>query len=828
MSDVERCRATDLPIRESGGGAAKAGSLRRATEAVARSLRRRRVPVLLQLSAVECGAACLAMILSFYGRKTSIAECRERCGVGRDGLTARTIAEAARSYGLRVQAFSLEPNDLPDVRLPAIVHWRFNHFVVLERWSPKGAEIVDPSGGRRRLSVAEFDAGFTGVALTFEPAASFTVRRTAAQPSLFRYVSMYVGRMPGVLAQILAASLLLQVLGLILPIATQVLVDRVLPFHMTNVMAILALGLGLLLLTQLALGYLRAALLVHLQGRLDSQMMRGFVEHLFALPVHFFHQRSSGDLVMRLGGNAMIRETLSSQTMSIVLDGGFVLGYLAILWAREPSFALLALGIGALQAALLLGTTRLTHHLTQRDLAAQAEAQSYLVEALKGIATLKASGAEDRAFEHWSNLFLQELHLTLLRSQVSAVVEMATSAVRAFAPLALLWLGVLRVLDGSMSLGTMLALNALAVAFLTPLGSLAGTSQRLQIVRAYFDRLTDVLEAEPEHESGSRLPAPRLAGRIELRNVSYRYDPHAPLALRDVSVTVEPGQKIALVGATGSGKSTLAMLLLGLYMPTEGQIRYDGVPIERMDLRSLRRQFGVVLQEPFLFAGSIQQNISFNNPALGLEEVMEAARLAGIHETIMQMPMGYETLVAEGGTALSGGQRQCLAIARALAHKPAVVLLDEATSHLDVVTEQEVDSNLSRLMCTRIVIAHRLSTIRNADLILVLHRGAIVERGLHGELLAMEGYYARLVETQLQTESSSLVRVVANPRARCTGCGHPVRGRYCTFCGARVQPMRRAATEAQVALPTEPYSRPGASALAAADATLLLGRAGSQ
>ncbi|MBV9282537.1 MAG: peptidase domain-containing ABC transporter, partial [Chloroflexi bacterium] len=343
---------------------------------------KRRVPVLQQLGAVECGAACLAMILSYFGRKTSVAECRERCGLGRDGLTARTIADAARSYGLNVRAFSLEPADLPLIGLPAIIHWDFNHFVVLERWSPRGVHIVDPAGGRRFVTAEEFDAHFTGVALVFEPGPGFVKRRRAAQPSLLRYVSAYAWRTPGVLAQVLAASLLLQVLGLALPVFTQVLVDRVLPYHMANVMVILATGLVLLLLTQLILGYLRAALLVYLQGRLDSQMMLGFVEHLLALPLPFFHQRSSGDLVMRLSGNAMIRQMLSGQTMSIVLDGGFVLGYLAILWIEAPTFALLAVGIGALQAALLLGTTRLTHSLTERDLAAQAEAQSYLVEAL--------------------------------------------------------------------------------------------------------------------------------------------------------------------------------------------------------------------------------------------------------------------------------------------------------------------------------------------------------------------------------------------------------------------------------------------------------------
>ncbi|MBV9281904.1 MAG: ATP-binding cassette domain-containing protein, partial [Chloroflexi bacterium] len=331
-------------------------------------------------------------------------------------------------------------------------------------------------------------------------------------------------------------------------------------------------------------------------------------------------------------------------------------------------------------------------------------------------------------------------------------------------------------------------------------------------------------------EGGTRVRG--LAGRIELRNVGFQYDPHAPLALRNISLTVEPGQKVALVGATGSGKSTLAMLLLGLYRPVEGEILFDGVPLSRLSLRTLRRQFGVVLQEPFLFAGSIRQNIAFNDPALSLERVAEAGTMAGIHDAIVQMPMGYETLVAEGGSGLSGGQRQCLALARAVAHRPAVLLLDEATSHLDVVTERRVDVNLSRLSCTRIVIAHRLSTIRNADLILVLDGGEIVERGSHEELLARGGKYAQLIRTQAQAEGSApadpisttagastetirCTPVVPSPAAPpalpladvfpvgnghrprtamatltplCPGCGREIRRNFCGRCGVRATP----------------------------------------
>ncbi len=349
------------------------------------------------------------------------------------------------------------------------------------------------------------------------------------------------------------------------------------------------------------------------------------------------------------------------------------------------------------------------------------------------------------------------------------------TALRTFSPLILLWVGASRVLDGSMSLGTMLALNVLAISFLTPLSSLVSNGQQLQLVGAYFDRLTDVLEAEPEQDLQVVRHAPELSGRIELKHVSFRYDLDAPIVLRDISFTIEPGQKIALVGRTASGKSTLARLLLGLYTPTEGEILYDGIPLGGLNYRTLRSQLGVVLQESFLFSGSIRQNIAFNDPGLSLEQVREAARLAAIHREILRMPMGYETEVAEGGNGLSGGQRQRLSIARALAHKPTILLLDEATSHLDVVTEGLVDQNLSSLSCTRIVIAHRLSTIRNADLILVLDEGVVVERGSHGELLARGGHYSALVQSQMGAEAVHQATVSAADDDPCATLGSPAR-----------------------------------------------------
>ncbi len=357
---------------------------------------------------------------------------------------------------------------------------------------------------------------------------------------------------------------------------------------------------------------------------------------------------------------------------------------------------------------------------------------------------------EYRAFDRWSSLFFDQLNIQVRRNYLSAIIDTTMTALRTLAPLALLWIGTMQVLDGALTTGTMLALNTLAIGFLTPLSSLVSAGQSLQMAQSHFERITDVTEAEPEQDKQSVQLPPRLSGRIQLENVAFRYAPEAPDVLRGITLCIEAGQKVALVGRTGSGKSTLGKLLLGLYPVTQGAILYDGIPLRNLDYQEVRRQFGVVMQDASIFSGSILQNITLNDPGMTMEQAVEAARIAAIHEDIVQIPMGYEAFVAEGGSALSGGQRQRLALARAIAHRPAILLLDEATSHLDVIVEQQVAHNLRSIACTQIIIAHRLSTIREADVIIVLDRGTIVEKGSHEELMRLNGYYAQLMQHQVQ------------------------------------------------------------------------------
>jgi ABC-type bacteriocin/lantibiotic exporter with double-glycine peptidase domain len=450
-----------------------------------------------------------------------------------------------------------------------------------------------------------------------------------------------------------------------------------------------------------------------------------------------------------MNSNIAIRDLLTSQLISSLLDGSTITVYLLILIWQSSFIAGLTVAIGTLQVGLILITAPIIRRLTLRDLAAQGKTQGYLNEVLSGIATLKAAGAENRAVERWTNLFFDEMNISVRLNYLLSIVGITVQLLQTLAPLLLLWIGAIQVINGTMPLGTMLALTTLAASFLTPLSSLAASGQKIQTAQAHFDRITDVVGTEPEQDPQQVQMPPKLKGNIELVNVSFQYDPHTPPVLKDISLKIRPGQKVALVGRTGSGKSTLGKLLIGLITPTQGSLLYDGIPLQKLNYQEVRKQFGVVLQESFLFSGSVRENIAFNNPQIDMNHIVRAAQEADIHEDIEKLPMKYETLVSEGGSVFSGGQRQRLALARALANRPAILLLDEATSALDVATERIVEQNLNKLSCTQIVIAHRLSTIRHADLILVLHEGQIVEQGTHEFLLRRNRFYAQLIKTQV-------------------------------------------------------------------------------
>jgi ATP-binding cassette subfamily B protein len=705
------------------------------------------VPVVRQLAFTDCGAACLAMVLAYHGRKVPLDELRQMTSTNRDGVDALAVTQAARRYGLSARGVAADLDDLKHLPPATILHWDFTHFVVFERLRRNGVQVVDPALGRRRLSMEVFRRSYTGVAIAFEPGEDFETSKLKTKGT-WRYLRPLLGQSRS-LTRVLVGSVLLRLLALALPLLTGLLVDAIVPRNDRHLLlvtgAVMAAVVGYFFLATL----LRSHLLLQLRTRLDVRLTTAFVEHLVDLPYSFFLGRSAGDLAMRLDSHTTVREFLTTGALSALIDGSLASLYLVLLFMLSPPLAALVLGLGLLQVMALLLSRRRNQHLMSESLQVEAKAQSYTFELLAGMETLKAAGAERRAAEHWERLFIDQVKVALRRGRLEASVTTVTGTLQLGAPLAILVYGGLQVLNDSLSLGTMLAGAALAAGFLEPLAILIDAGMKLQLLRSYMERINEVLDAPREQEGQKVATAQRLSGRVRAEGVSFAYGPLAPAVVKDVSLDVEPGQQLGIVGRTGSGKSTLARLLLGMYPPTSGRILFDDTELAELELRSLRTQIGIVTQSPYLFGATIRQNIALSNPDMPQEMVVDAAKLACIHDEIVAMPMGYETRLVDRGASLSGGQQQRIALARALAHRPAILLLDEATSDLDGVTERAVHHNLSALGCTRIVIAHRLSTIVDADLILVMEDGRIVQQGTHNELRVLPGPYGQQVAVQL-------------------------------------------------------------------------------
>jgi ABC-type bacteriocin/lantibiotic exporter with double-glycine peptidase domain len=704
------------------------------------------IPFVQQMQWTDCGAACLAMVLARHGAPVPLAELRTEMGIGRDGMSARGILEAAARRGLAGRGVRLEVADLALLPHASILHWQFNHFIVFDGPCEGGIRVVDPAHGPRVISHAELDGAFTGVALVFEPAGPL-VGSGAARPARKSGLARLFAELRSersCFQQVIVMSVLLRFFALAVPLLTGIVVDKVVPRGDHHLLVVAGAGVVMLIAFDALASVVRAHLLLHLRTRIDTRMTVGFLDHLVALPFSFFQTRSTGDLLLRVGSNATVREILTANTLSGLLDGVFVLVYGVLIVCMSLQLGLLVVVLAGCHVAVFLVSRKGYRQLMVSDLEAQSKAQACLVQMLGGIETLKCAGAEAPALSRWCNLYIGQLNVSLQRASLGARVDAVRRAVELLAPIGVLSLGAVAVMDGQLSLGGLLAIGALTSGLFGPLSTLVASGLQLQLIGSYLDRIDDVLETPREVDSEAPAAA-RLEGGIQVRELAFSYSANVPPAVVDVSLDIPPGSSIAIVGPSGSGKSTLANLLVGLHRPGAGEVFFDGQPLSRLDVRTVRRQIGVVPQNPFVFGGTVRDNIALAAPDADLARVEWAARVACLHETIAAMPMGYDTVIADSGASLSGGERQRLAIARAVLGGHSILMLDEATSALDAVTENRMMNHLGQLGATRIIVAHRLSTVIDADLIVVMNRGRVVETGNHRQLLARGGLYSALV-----------------------------------------------------------------------------------
>ncbi|MER7999889.1 MULTISPECIES: NHLP family bacteriocin export ABC transporter peptidase/permease/ATPase subunit [unclassified Streptomyces] len=707
---------------------------------------------MLQMEAVECGAASLGMVLAHYGLHVPLEELRITCGVSRDGSRASNLLKAARRYGLSAKGMQMEPAALAEVAPPAILFWEFNHYVVYDGMSRRpgrrGVYVNDPGKGRRFVPEEDFDTSFTGVVLVLEPSENF--RAGGSKPGVLGTVPARLRGTAGTLLAAFLASVLLVVVGAAVPALSRTYIDMFVVGGQSSLLAPLFAAMATLVVLTATLTGLQQANL--LRGRIISATLTSarFFRHLLRLPVTFFAQRSPADLVQRLQSNDTVAETLARDLAAAGVDGVVVLLYAVLLWTYDPQLTVVGVLIALLNVVAMRIVIRLRAAHTQKLRADAARLTNTAYTGLQLIETMKATGGENGYFRRWAGQ-----HATTLEDQQrlgvpTAALGVVAPALATLNSALILWIGGLRAVEGHLSIGLLVAFQALVTRFTAPITRLNGVVGRIQDFAADVARLKDV-ESFPADELYTR-PEPaartrRLDGRVELVDITFGYSPlDAPL-LKDFSLTVAPGRQVALVGGSGSGKSTVSRLLSGLYRPWEGTIRIDGQRLEDIPRGALAASVSFVDQDVFLFEGTVRDNVALWDPSVPDEAVVAALRDAALYdEVIARRPEGIHGRVEQDGRNFSGGQRQRLEIARALVRRPSILVLDEVTSALDARTEQLVISNLRRRGCACVVIAHRLSTVRDSDEIVVLDHGSIVERGTHDDLVAAGGAYAALVK----------------------------------------------------------------------------------
>jgi HlyB family type I secretion system ABC transporter len=710
-------------------------------------------PFFAQQSSADCSAACLVMIGRFWGKEFNINRLRELAYVSRDGASLKGLANAAEKLGFNARPVKATLDLLAKQQLPAIAHWEGKHYIVVYEITPKQVIVGDPAVGQRIFTHEEFKQDWTGYCLLLEP--TIGIKNSTQKSTMLWQLFSLITPHKVVIGEILLASIVLQIFGLILPIFTQLILDRAVAHQSSSSLTTFGLGMLLFGFFQMMMMALRQYLMSVTVNRIDAALIIGFIRHTFSLPIGYFDARHVGDIVSRIEENHKIQRFITGQSLGVLLDLLSVFVYATLMFVYSWKLALVTLISIPPFLILNFGSTPFLQRISREIFNASTAESSYLIEALNGVRTVKSMAVERSVRWKWEDLLNKEIKQVFKGQMLGIKLQMMSTSINLVSNTALIWVGASLVMQKEFTIGQLFAFNMLSGNVIGPFQRLAGIWNEMQEVTISVERLCDVIESPPEETIESRRKnMGRLKGHIKFENVTFRYQKDADTnILENINFEIKPGQTIALVGRSGSGKTTLAKLMLGLYQPTNGKILVDGKDLTTIALNSLRSQVGVVDQDTFLFSGTIEDNIKLAQPNATIQQMEQAATLAGCHDFIVKMPMGYGTEIGEGGGMLSGGQRQRLAIARSLIADPQLLVFDEATSSLDTESERIIQNNLEKIGRDRsmVIIAHRLSTVRRADLILVMDKGVLIESGTHAELMARKGQYYYLNQQQLGT-----------------------------------------------------------------------------
>lgn len=715
--------------------------------------KRIKAPVIMQMEALECGAASLAMILAYYGKWVPLEQVRSDCGVSRDGSKASSIAKAGRSYGLEVKAHRYGVKAVKEkVVYPAIIHWNFNHFVVLCGFTKDAAVINDPARGTVKVTMEEFDQSFTGVCIEFAPGENF--EKGGKPENVLKFLRDRLANTTSSVIFVMITAALTAFVGLITPVFSRIFTDQILPGHNMQWLVTLLIVMFFTAIFRMVVGFMNEIYLYKIKGKLAIVSNASFMWHMLHLPMNFFAQRMAGDLAGRQKLNDQIAETLIAKIAPVFIQIVLLFFYFIIM--MRYSVILTLVGCVAILLNLLVSqiASRMRVETTRVRMRDESKVNSATMSGIDMIESIKSSGAENGFFERWAGFQASANAQTVKQSRNDSFFLSIPVLIQELSNAAILTIGVWLIMKGHFSVGMLVAFQSLLQQFMVPVESLLDIGQSIQEMRTSMERVQDVMKYAPDNSYTKTISEEdvtefeKLTGTIELRHVTFGYSKLEEPLLKDFNLVIHPGDKVAFVGPSGCGKSTIAKLISGLYEPWEGEILYDGKKKSEIPKESFSGSLSVVDQEITLFEDSISENIKMWDKSITDYEVILAARDAQIHQDIMVRPGGYEHQIDSGGRNFSGGQRQRFEIARVLAGDPTIVILDEATSALDAKTEYEVTKAIKDRGITTIVVAHRLSTIRDCSEIVVLERGQVKERGTHEELYALGGMYSRLITTE--------------------------------------------------------------------------------